>query len=136
MSTPEGAELTLEPPPTASESGTDMEVERPGCAHCGSALPQGSELLEPPRPPLCGDCLEDQCHQCGRVDPINVDAQRRCFGCMREAVLRRRLIIGGLRGMKPHSLAAAQAQWHAQHAAQQHAEQQHAAQQHRLHSTA
>jgi len=46
-------------------------------------------------PPFSADGDEGRCCQCGRVDPISVDAEGRCFACAREAVLcRRRELLG------------------------------------------
>ena len=71
---------------TKSTGITDAEA----CLHCGA-----------PRdgPELCADCRADQCQICGKVDPISIDAQLRCFGCVREHLLRARMRIGALR---PH----------------------------------
>ena len=63
------------------------------CKHCSVSLPPHEAFAE-----LCVDCREDQCQLCGNVDPIAVDQYRRCFGCMREAVLRSRLRAGALKG--------------------------------------
>ena len=74
------------------------------CAHCGTGLTAAAAAAAAAGiPTLCTECLEDQCHTCGRVDPIAVDDEQRCFGCMREAVLRKRLRIGALvpRHLKP-----------------------------------
>ena len=89
------------------------------CLHCSVSLMEGVHAE------LCTDCREDQCQFCGSVDPIAVDQYRRCsitlslsltptpnaypdpnpryrrcFGCMREAVLRSRLRAGALRNFE------------------------------------
>ena len=88
---------------TSAEESTDATSNSAGaaipaedthlCKHCSVPLPPHEAQAE-----LCADCREDQCQICGSVDPIAVDQYRRCFGCMREAVLRSRLRAGALRG--------------------------------------
>ena len=86
--------------PSAGLGGAmDMMVVPPfeeaqKCLHCSVSLMEGVHAE------LCTDCREDQCQFCGSVDPIAVDQYRRCFGCMREAVLRSRLRAGALRNFE------------------------------------
>ena len=120
---PSVLQLTVTPPPPTAEIETEAEAPLgPGCAHCG--VPLTGELDSSRGPMLCVDCKQDQCQGCGRVDPIAVDEHKRCFGCMREVLLRNRLRIGALRGVKAPGVAA----WAAAHQAHQaHIQQQQAA---------
>ena len=74
---------------SSAEAEADQSLR---CLHCNEK--HGG----PPGTELCEGCREDQCGLCGRVDPIATDADGRCFGCMREAVLRARAAMGALRG--------------------------------------
>ena len=90
------ASASTEEGPDAASSTADAAIpaqEAHLCKHCSVQLPPHEAQAE-----LCVDCRDDQCQLCGSVDPIAVDQYRRCFGCMREAVLRSRLRAGALRG--------------------------------------
>uniref|UniRef100_A0A7S4BJ89 Uncharacterized protein n=1 Tax=Chrysotila carterae TaxID=13221 RepID=A0A7S4BJ89_CHRCT len=103
---PAAARVSVKPAPAPAAAAAPTLL----CKHCGTdftddsdaaAVPTGTPRCERE---LCDDCLADQCRQCGRVDPIAVNEDLWCFGCMRETLLRHRLRLGALKGFTPAPL--------------------------------